>query len=83
MVSLMQVRSEDTILRSPHWLIRGFKDVIESCGLRDFPFNNYQFACERSIGSLTWVEEKFDCILALDFCFDISVMQKRQRLKPL
>lgn len=58
-------------LPHPSWLIRGFKETVETCGLRDFPFDGHQFTWEKSRGTPNWVEEKLDRILVSDGWLDV------------
>lgn len=55
----------------PEWLCKGFDDVITRSGLRDIEFSGCQFTWERSRGSLQWVREKLDRILASDSWIDM------------
>ncbi|CAH9135345.1 unnamed protein product [Cuscuta epithymum] len=50
----------------PRWRLRGFRDCVEECGLRDFLFMGYQWTWERGKGTLHCVEEKLDRILVND-----------------
>lgn len=67
------LKEEEKRGRNPHpqWLIRGFNETVDSCGLRDFAFNGYQFTWERSRGTNLWVEEKLDRILVNDAWLDL------------
>lgn len=50
----------------PTWLMDGFRDAVNHCGLSDFPFEGHQFTWERSRGKPEWVQEKLDRILVSD-----------------
>ncbi|CAH9109059.1 unnamed protein product [Cuscuta epithymum] len=50
-------------LPQPLWQMRGFREAIWASGLRDFPFDGYQWTWERGRGSSNLVEEKLDRIL--------------------
>lgn len=54
----------------PRWLIQGFREAVESSGLKNFNFNGYQFTWERGRGSPNWVMEKLDQILVNDAWLD-------------
>lgn len=47
----------------PEYLLHGFRDVVEECGLQNLPFEGNQFTWEHSRGSPNWIEEKLDRIL--------------------
>lgn len=49
----------------PEWLIRGFRETVESYSLRDFPFAGHQYTWEKSRGKEGWVEEKLDRVLVI------------------
>lgn len=55
----------------PQWLINGFRDAVECSGLRELPFEGYQYTWERSRDTLDWVEEKLDRILVSDSWVDL------------
>lgn len=55
----------------PTWLLRGFKETVKECGLKDLPFSGYQFTWERSRGTPAWVEEKLDRIMVTDTWLEI------------
>ncbi|CAH9096607.1 unnamed protein product [Cuscuta europaea] len=48
------------------WRIVGFREAVMDCGLRNFPFEGYQWTCERGRGTQAWVEEKPDGVLVKD-----------------
>lgn len=50
----------------PRWLIQGFKEAVEFCGLRDLGLQGHQFTWERLRGTPAWIEEKLDCVLVTD-----------------
>ncbi|XP_019172068.1 PREDICTED: uncharacterized protein LOC109167502 [Ipomoea nil] len=50
----------------PMRLIRGFREAVETSGLKDYAFDGYQFTWERSKGTPTWIEAKLDRILVTD-----------------
>ncbi|XP_019184376.1 PREDICTED: uncharacterized protein LOC109179326 [Ipomoea nil] len=54
----------------PEWLLRGFRHVVDSCGLRELYFEGHQFTWERGQGTTNWVEEKLDRIIAADAWFE-------------
>lgn len=35
----------------PGWMLRGFREVVESCGLRNFEFSGHQFTWEKLSGT--------------------------------
>ncbi|XP_062088747.1 uncharacterized protein LOC133795307 [Humulus lupulus] len=55
----------------PNWLVQGFQDVIQECGLHDINLIGYQFTWEASRGTDRWIEVRLDRGLAnqkwLDF----------------
>lgn len=44
----------------PHWLMRGFREVVNSCNLSDVALEGYLFTWARSKESFRGVEERFD-----------------------
>nr|GMD75268.1 uncharacterized protein LOC109167502 [Ipomoea batatas] len=52
-------------------LIHGFRDAVESSGLKDFAFDGHQFTWERSKGTHFWIEAKLDMILVTDSWCDL------------
>ncbi|XP_031105286.1 uncharacterized protein LOC116010151 [Ipomoea triloba] len=48
----------------PDNLLRGFGEAVEDCGLTQLPLHGYQFTWERGRGTLDWMEEKLDKVLA-------------------
>ncbi|XP_031121118.1 uncharacterized protein LOC116024364 [Ipomoea triloba] len=62
------LHAEETIARIPHpqWLLRGFREAVDTSGLRDFKFEDYQFTWEKGRGSPNWIREKLDRILVND-----------------
>lgn len=55
----------------PSWLIKGFKEAVESSGLRDLGFDGHQFTWERARGSPNWVSAKLDRIFVSDSWVDL------------
>ena len=52
--------------KQPDYLINGFRDAVDDCGLREVIMSGYPFTWERSRGCANWVEEKLDRALAYD-----------------
>ncbi|XP_031124166.1 uncharacterized protein LOC116026880 [Ipomoea triloba] len=53
----------------PDNLLRGFGEVVEECGLAQLPMQGYPFTWERGRGTLEWMEERLDKVLAgADWC---------------
>ncbi|CAH9086594.1 unnamed protein product [Cuscuta epithymum] len=50
----------------PLWRTRGFWEAVTESGLRDFPFEGYQWTWDRGKNTNYWVEEKLDRILVND-----------------
>lgn len=48
----------------PQYLLNGFVDTINDCGLIDLGFKGEKFTCEKSRGKLNWIQEKLDRGLA-------------------
>lgn len=46
--------------RHPRFLLEGFSETVNECGLRDLGFVGNQFTWERSRGSAAWVQERLD-----------------------
>ncbi|XP_074374778.1 uncharacterized protein LOC141715199 [Apium graveolens] len=44
----------------PSWLVQGFQEVLDDCGLIDMELNGYPFTCERGKGTEKWVEIRLD-----------------------
>lgn len=44
----------------PGWLIRGFCEMLEDCGLIDMELIGYPYTWERSPGTESWVEIRLD-----------------------
>ncbi|KAK6149930.1 hypothetical protein DH2020_017455 [Rehmannia glutinosa] len=42
------------------WLLSGYRETIDDCGLIDLGMSGYQFTWERGRGSINWVEERLD-----------------------
>ncbi|XP_019158575.1 PREDICTED: uncharacterized protein LOC109155346 [Ipomoea nil] len=48
----------------PNYLLRGFGEVIEYCGMTQLPMEGYQFTWEKGKGTDRWMEERLDKVLA-------------------
>lgn len=44
----------------PSWLIEGFQEVVDECGLTDLKLQGYPFTWERGRGTEKWVEIRLD-----------------------
>ncbi|XP_060961018.1 uncharacterized protein LOC133031516 [Cannabis sativa] len=44
----------------PNWLIEGFCDTLDECGLYDMELNGYPYTWERGRGTDSWVEARLD-----------------------
>lgn len=56
----------------PRYLLEGFSDAVNDCGLVDMGFKGNEFTWEKSRGTARWVEEQLDRGLANqddEFCF--------------
>ncbi|XP_031117628.1 uncharacterized protein LOC116021122 [Ipomoea triloba] len=53
-------------LPHPEWLITGFREAVNDCGLRELPFDGHQFTWEWSRGTANMVEEKLDRIFTIE-----------------
>ncbi|XVE74693.1 hypothetical protein DITRI_Ditri12bG0037900 [Diplodiscus trichospermus] len=42
------------------WLLNGFREVVEDCGLHDLGWIGYRFTWERGRGTYRWVQERLD-----------------------
>ena len=47
-------------LMHPYYLIQGFREAVEFCGLRDMGMEGYPFTWEKSRGAFNWIEERLD-----------------------
>ncbi|XP_031120872.1 uncharacterized protein LOC116024110 [Ipomoea triloba] len=53
----------------PDSLLRGFGEAVDECRLTQLPMQGYQFTWERGNGTLDWMEERLDKVLArADWC---------------
>ncbi|XP_031120221.1 uncharacterized protein LOC116023364 [Ipomoea triloba] len=53
----------------PDNLLRGFGEVVEDCGLSQLSIHGYQYTWERGRGTVDWMEERLDKVLAgADWC---------------
>ena len=50
----------------PNWLITGFKQCIEDCGLFDMEMIGYPFTWERGYGTSKWIEIRLDRALVTE-----------------
>ncbi|XP_019175839.1 PREDICTED: uncharacterized protein LOC109171159 [Ipomoea nil] len=48
----------------PDSLLRGFGETIEECGLTQLPMSGYPYTWEKRKGTLNWIEERLDKVLA-------------------
>ncbi|KAK1354012.1 hypothetical protein POM88_047268 [Heracleum sosnowskyi] len=48
----------------PRWLLDGFSEAVNACGLVDLGFKGCEFTWERSRGNTEWVQERLDRGLA-------------------
>ncbi|XP_031090882.1 uncharacterized protein LOC115995875 [Ipomoea triloba] len=48
----------------PDALLRGFGETVDDCGLSQLPLRGYQFTWDRGKGTMDWMEEKLDKVLA-------------------
>lgn len=44
----------------PNWLINGFQEVIEECGLIDMEIEGYTHMWKKGRGTFQWVEVRLD-----------------------
>lgn len=44
----------------PSYLLRGFAEALDHCGLFDLGMHEYAFTWERGRGKINWVEERLD-----------------------
>nr|GMC90702.1 uncharacterized protein LOC109162712 [Ipomoea batatas] len=63
---VLNLSEKSDITPQPRWLIKGFKDVIDSSDLTKFHFIGHQFTWEKSRGKLGWIQAKLDRILVND-----------------
>ncbi|XP_052299532.1 uncharacterized protein LOC127903030 [Citrus sinensis] len=61
---LLAASEKKSRLEHPQWKLQGFKKAISDSGLLDVGMEGYQFTWERSRGSVDWVEERLDIVLA-------------------
>ncbi|XP_019178340.1 PREDICTED: uncharacterized protein LOC109173555 [Ipomoea nil] len=50
----------------PNSLLRGFGDTIGDCGLTQMPMDGYPYTWEKGKGTIDWIEERLDKVLATD-----------------
>ncbi|KAM6600853.1 hypothetical protein CsatA_020462 [Cannabis sativa] len=50
----------------PNWLVDGFRDTIQECGLIDLDIVGHQFTWEKSRGTDNWIEVRLDRALVTD-----------------
>ncbi|XP_031112052.1 uncharacterized protein LOC116016024 [Ipomoea triloba] len=53
-------------LPHPDWLLTGFRETVEDCGLHEFLFEGHKFTWEHSRGIENMVEEKLDRIFTTE-----------------
>lgn len=60
------VRQEDKCGGRPYpsWLITGFQQCIDDCGLHDLELEGYPYTWERGKGTAAWTEIRLDRALA-------------------
>ena len=44
----------------PNWKLQGFRAAVSDSGLVDLGMEGYQYTCERSRGTVDWVEERLN-----------------------
>lgn len=55
----------------PTWLIQGFQEVMDECGLQDMELQGYPFTWQRGHGTSKWVEIRLDMALVSKAWTDI------------
>ncbi|XP_060961729.1 uncharacterized protein LOC133031950 [Cannabis sativa] len=50
----------------PNWLIDGFRDILQECGLIDLDIVGHQFTWEKSRGTDNWIEVRLDRALVTE-----------------
>ncbi|XP_019166906.1 PREDICTED: uncharacterized protein LOC109162678 [Ipomoea nil] len=64
-------------LPHPNGLIEGFSDALGDCGLVSLPMIGYPFTWDRGKGTVDWVEERLDRVVA---CMDWLGLYDRARV---